>query len=475
LDEFWVCQHCRSLNRAGTGRCYHCRQKFGSKPKEAAAVVRNAATPGPVPFPPGAIGSGGPAGFGGPIGAAGPAAVGGAMGGSSGGDAPAYLSRPVALAPAPVRDFSAAAARAKPERQFRLPSLTGWIRRRIAWSLAARPFVPVWLVGYLAAGLLTLLLLDGALIVTTVIPVARVALESGSITFAWTQVNSGNPGALEAMAISFAVIGALALLFFSIFLGLSTHNAPGLGAEMPLLTPYRAGTCWLALLWAQARIAVGLLVPAALLWLGYPLPGLIAALVAVEVAQRRIDEPFGWLTRPARHLPDLFARLGVSGSTGSPIGTAWSVCFRTANVLAIVVYTFPILAFVIGAIAAVSGRTDLLVWPSSGTGPFQLAIAAVAGLLILTTSGAIGLLVPVSIELVDRQRTRRTLARVGRSRPWGVRPGNFSASAPDSGPTRYDPYERSNEREPYQASLNSPSTTSSFPWEDEVSEEAPPD
>lgn len=469
MDEFWVCQHCRSLNRAGTGRCYHCRHSFGSKPKEAKAVVRNAATPGPVSFPPGAIGSGGSAGFGGPIGAAAP----GAVGSASDDDAPAYISRPVALAAVPVRDFSA--PEAKPGRQFPRLSLTGWIRRRIAWSLAAHQYVPVWFVGYLAAGLLTLVLLDGALIVTTMIPVGRVALQSGSITLAWTQVTSGNPGALEAMAISFAVIGALALLFFSIFLGLSTHNAPGLGAEMPLLTPYRAGTCWLALLWAQTRIAVGLLVPAALLWLGYPLPGLIAALVAVEVAQRRVDDPFGWLTNPARHLPDLFARLGVSGSTSSLLGTAWSVCFRIANVLAIVVYALPILAFVIAAIATVSGRTDLLTWNNSGTAPFQLAIAAVATVLVLATSVAIGLLVPISIELVDRQRTRRTLARVGRSRPWGVRPGNFSGSALDSEPTRYDPYDRSIDLEPDQASLNSPSTTSSFPWEDGSSEEAPPD
>jgi hypothetical protein len=334
--------------------------------------------------------------------------------------------------------------------------------------------VPIWFVGYLAAGLLTLLLLDGALIVTTMTPVARAALQTGSITLAWTQVDSGHQWLLEVMAIAFSVIGALALLFFSIFLGLSTHNAPGLGAEMPYLTPYRAGTCWLAMLWAQARIAVGLLVPAVLLWRGHPLPGLIAALVAVELAQRNGDDPFGWLTRPSHHLPDLFARLGISGSNGSLIGTAWSICLRLANTLAIVVYALPVLAFAVIAVATLAGRTDLLTWPSSGTGPLQLAIAAVVALLILTTAGAIGLLVPISIELVDRQRTRRTLARVGRSRPWVARPGNVSAPAQGSGPARWDPYGRYDEASD-QASLNSPSTTSSFPWADEPSEDAPPD
>lgn len=474
MDEFWVCQHCRSLNRAGTGRCYHCRQKFGSQPKEASPVVRSAGTPAPAPFPPGAIGSSGPASFGGPIGAAGPVAVGGPGGGPSADDLPAYYSRPVALAPTPVRDFSAPEAQAKPEPRFRRPSLTGWIRRRITWWLATRPFVPIWFVGYLAAGLLTLLLLDGALIVTTMTPVARAALQTGSITLAWTQVDNGHQWMLEVMAVAFSLVGALALLFFSIFLGLSTHNAPGLGTQAPYLTPYRAGTCWLAMLWAQARIAIGLLVPAALLWRGYPLPGLIAALVAVELVQRNLDDPFAWLTNPARHLPDLFARLGVSGSSSSLIGSGWAVCLRLANVLAIVVYAVPLMAFAIIAIATLAGRNDLLAWPSSGTGPFQLAIAAVVALLILTTAGAIGLLVPVSIELVERQRTRKTLARVGRSRPWVARPGNVTAPAQPSGQTRWDPYGRY-DAAPDQASLNSPSTTSSFPWADEASEDAPPD
>ena len=473
MDEFWVCQHCRSLNRAGTGRCYHCRQKFGSKPKEAPVIVRSAGTPAPAPFPPGAIGSGAPAGFGVPIGAAGSVARGGPAG-LADDEIPAYYSRPVGLAPTPARDFSAPQVQARPEPRFRRPTLTGWIRRRIARSLMIRPVVPVWFVGYLSAGLLMLVLLDGALIVTTVTPVGRAALQTGSITLAWAQVDNGHQWMLEAMGIAFLVIGALALLFFSIFIGLSTHNASGLGAATQYLTPDHAGTCWLAMLWAQARIAVGLLVPAALLWRGYPLPGLIAALVAVELAQRNIDDPLAWLTNPSRHLPGLFARLGMSGSSSSLIGTAWSVCLRLANVLAIVCYAIPMLAFIIIAAATIAGRTDLLVWPSSGTGPFQLAIAAAAALLILTTAGAIGLLVPISIELVGRQRTRKTLARVGGSGGWVGRPGSAGAPGQNPGPARWDPYEQ-DDKEPDQASLNSPSTTSSFPWGDEASEDAPSD
>ncbi len=469
MDEFWVCQHCRSLNRVGTGRCYHCREKFGSLPKQAEVVNRNSGAPGPTPLPMGPVGlpglgRPGQGGMRPPPGQDGPGA-----------EPPTYLSRPVALDSTPVRTFSAPQAQVKPERHFKRPQLTGWIRRRIALSLATRQTVSVWFVGYVAAGLLMLLLLDATLILATVTPIAGGSLQSGSIASAWGQVDSGHQWTLEMLAIAFAGIGVLALLFLSIFTGLSTHNAPGLGAETPQLSPYHGGTCWLGVLWAQARIAAGLLAPAILIWIGYPLPGLIVALVAVELGQRSLDDPFGWLTNPARHLPDLFAKLGGSGSNSSLLGSAWSACFRAANILAIAVYALPLAALIAVAVADVARRSDLLVWQSSGFGPVQLATAAIVVLLVLATFGAIGLLVPISIELVNRQRTRRTLVRVGPSRPWAARPANYNAPAQDSGPARYDPYERSNELQPDQASLNSPSTTSSFPWDDDVSEEVPPD
>jgi hypothetical protein len=473
VDEFWVCQHCRSLNRSGTSRCYHCREKFGSRPKEAPQVVRNVGAPGPAPYSPGTIGSVG--GFGGPIGTGAGGAMGSALGGPPVGDPPAYLSRPVALGPTPVRDFSAMTTPARTESRFRLPSPTGWIGRRISRSLAGRQSVSVSAVGYVSAALLTIMLIGGALMVATLIPVARSALQSGSISVAWNQTDNGHRMAMEAMTVAFAVIGLVALIVFSIFIGLATFNAPGLGAEMPLLTPGRAGTSWLGVLWAQARIAVGVLVPTALLWLGYPLLGLIAALVAVEVAQRRMNDPFGWLIDPSNHLPGLYAKFGVSGSKSSLLGTVWSICFRVANLLAIVVYAVPVLAFTIAAFANASGHMDLLVWPSSGTGPFQLALAGAAALLVLTTAGSIGLLVPISIDLVDRQRTRKTMARVSKSRPWTGSPGNYSAPTPGAGATRWDSYAEPKVQEPDQASLYSPSTTSSFPWEEEVSGDSPPD
>jgi hypothetical protein len=43
--------------------------------------------------------------------------------------------------------------------------------------------------------------------------------------------------------------------------------------------------------------------------------------------------------------------------------------------------------------------------------------------LVAWTAGAMGLLVPITLGLVRRQRTRKTLVRIGRSRSWVARPG----------------------------------------------------
>ncbi len=456
MDEFWVCQHCRSLNRAGTGRCYHCREKFGSRPQAVPAVIRPGAGAPSLPR----MGTGGS-----PVTASGSP--------PQGVEPPAYYSRPVGVVQAPVRDFSAPKT-GKPERQFRRPQLTGFIRRRIAWSLATRQFVPIRPLGYVSAVLLTLLVLTGALIVTTFGPLARTALETGSLSAAWNQVQPGHQWTLELMVAVMAVVGVAALTFFSVFIGLSTHNAPGLGVDMPLLSPYRAGTCWLSALWTQVRIAVALLLPAALAYRGYQLGALLAALVALELGQRRLEGGWEWLSDPARFVPDILAKLGVSGSSRSLLGSVWAFFFRAANLLAIAVYALPILAIAAVAAANLAGRADLVEWRSTGDGPIQLAIAALVAPLILTTALAIGLLVPISIDVMERQKTRQTLVRVGRSRPWIARPGGVSASGLSSETARWDPYGRSYEDELDQASLNSPSTTSSLPWEEASSEEAPP-
>jgi hypothetical protein len=472
VEEFWVCQNCKSLNRASAGKCYSCKQKYGSQPVEAAPVARNvvAASPPPAALPPLADLS------------------------SAATQYP-YLSRPVAPSSAAA---GSAFVGASPQGGARgLSNPVSAVKRRIAASLALRQPVSVSWLGYLTTILLTLLLVDGAVVVKTVLPAATDLLQHANLAAAWAQLTSDQQSLTRNLAVAFGALGIVGLLCFSVFLGLTTHNVTGLGAGMPMLTPYGGGMCWPVVIWTQARIAVGMIVPAALVWLNYPLLGLIAALVAVEIAQRHLDDPGGWLTRPCRHLPDLYAKLGTEGAMESPMASVWSACFRAANVLAVATYALPLLALLLVQASALLGRNDVPGWQSTGMGPAQLGVALLVGSLVASTGAAVALLVPITLGLVSRQRTRRTLVRVGRSRSWVARPGQGGyapqvqpATSPDESDyeedriiEHYPRYasgggpgfgpDRPGSAGPDQASLYSPSTTSSFPWSDDPP--APPD
>jgi hypothetical protein len=472
VEEFWVCQNCKSLNRASAGRCYSCKQKYGSRPEEAAPVARNvvAAPPPPSALPPLADVSSARMQY-------------------------PYLSRPVAPSSAAA---GSAFVEASPRGRARgLSNPVSAVKRRVAASLALRQSVSVSWLGYLTTILLTLLLVDGAVVVKTVLPAATDLLQHANLATAWAQLPSDQQSLTRNLAVAFGALGIVSLLCFSVFLGLTTHNATSLGAGMPMLTPYGGGMCWPVVIWTQARIAVGMIVPAALVWLNYPLLGLIAALVAVEIAQRHLDDPDGWLTRPCRHLPDLHAKLGTEGAMESPLASVWSACFRAANVLAVATYALPLLAVLLVQASALLGRNDVPGWQSTGLGPAQLGVALLVGSLVASTGAAVALLVPITLGLVGRQRTRRTLVRVGRSRSWVARPGQGGnapqvqpATSPDEADyeedriiEHYPRYasgggpgfgpDRPDSAGPDQASLYSPSTTSSFPWSDDPP--APPD
>jgi hypothetical protein len=398
VEEFWVCHHCRSLNRASASKCYSCREKYGSRPKEGAPAVKNAR----VASPPAALPTS--ADFG-------AAAV-----------QQPYLSRPVAL-PSAVAAGSAVLGTPARREARGVSNPVSAVKKRIAGFFAQRQSLSVGWLGNLTAILLTLLIVDGAALVLTVLPAARDLLQNANLAGAWAHLTSDQQSLTRALAIGFGALGIVSLLSLSLFLGLTTHNATGLGADMPILTPYGAGIVWPVVVWTQARIAVGMIVPVALIWLGYPIPGLIAALVAVEIAQRHLDDPFGWLTMPYRHLPDLYAKLGVGGSIESRLASLWSACFRAANVLAIVIYALPALAVILVFASDNLGRDRIPGWQSSGLGPAQLGVALLVGSLVACTAGAVGLLIPITFGLVRRQRTRKTLVRVGRSRSWVSRPG----------------------------------------------------
>jgi hypothetical protein len=107
-------------------------------------------------------------------------------------------------------------------------------------------------------------------------------------------------------------------------------------------------------------------------------------------------------------------------------------------------------------------------WQTSGYSPAQMGIAVLVGSLLVSAAGTIGLLIPISVGMVQRQRTRQTLLRVGRARPWAMRP-QTSAGPVEPTPALYDPYDRPDDH----ASLYSPSTTSSPGWSEGASEEPP--
>jgi hypothetical protein len=407
VDEFWVCQHCKSLNRFGSGKCYGCKNKYGSKPQEV-IVNRSAGAPTPLPLASPAVPGPGPL------------------------PAP-HLARPVALGPV-LRP-----TKGNPPHELHRPHPIAAARQKVVLWLAMHQSVRVAGLGYLTALLVTLVALGGAILVLGLTPTMSYFLQYMNASEAWGQLTTGQQGTVQTLGVCVAVLAIVSLLCFSVFLGLTTHNAAGLWADQPLLTPYRAGLCWASALWAQTRIAVGLIVPAMLIWNGYAIPGLIAMIAAVEIAQRNMDDPLGWLTRPASHLPDLYSKLGVEGSIASPLASMWSVSFRIANLLAIAVAALPALGLIVHTGSILAGRTEVVGWQSGGFGPMQIGIALLIGSLAGWAFGSLAMLAPITLGLVQRQRTRRTLVRVGRSRSWVTRPGEGDYAT--AGPARGDPFD----------------------------------
>ena len=335
---------------------------------------------------------------------------------------------------------------AKPARlHLGLPNPVSAVRGRIAASLASRPSVSVTGIGYVTVVLLLLLAAVGTALVVTILPATADLLQHADPGAAWTNLTAGEQSATRTLVLAFAALGIATLAGFSLFLGFTTHNATGLGADMPMLTPYGGGIIWPALVWTHARIAIGMIVPVAILWMGYEIPGLIAALVAVEIAQRHMDDPFGWMARPYRHLPDLYAKLGIGGSIDSRLASFWSLCFRLANVFAIAAYAIPLIGLLTLAVLSLLGREGGFPgWQSIGLGPAQIGVGLVLGSLLVWTAGAVLLLVPLTVGLVQRQRTRRTMVRVGRSRSWVARPGQggYTPGPSDPNAPDFDPDDR---------------------------------
>jgi hypothetical protein len=111
-----------------------------------------------------------------------------------------------------------------------------------------------------------------------------------------------------------------------------------------------------------------------------------------------------------------------------------------ANSVAILIFAAPMIVLTAWAIGQVTGHTDVITWQESGFGPVQLVAALLVANLIGWTFASIVLLIPLTVGLVQRQRVRRTLVRVGRSRSWVARPGEGSYAAGPVPTAQYDSF-----------------------------------
>jgi hypothetical protein len=427
VNEYWICQHCRSLNRAGTNRCYRCKYKYGSGPAPAGSLR----SPAPVPAAP----------------AAAPPVSATRQDLSLGSVPPAYLSKPIASAPVPASFTAAAAAKS------RAPGLRGAIRGRLSRAMAMRPVVRTAWLGHLSVVLLVAMVVLGLALVAAFVPAGLHLLAHADPAAAWAQVPAERHAALAALACAFLLASVVCLVTFSAFVGLSTHNAPGLGAEMTMISPAGAAASWPKVVLRLSEIGLGILVPVALVWSDYLIPGLVVAVLALEVTVRRQDDPIEWLMTPAHHLPDLYLKLGIDGSLDSIVAWAWSAAFRLANTLAVVLLALPAVATALLKLGPAIGIHDIPGWASGSLGPAQLVVAVLAAGFVASAVVSIALLVPLTLGLVANQRTRRKLVRVGRARTWAVGRAAGAAPGPRSSGWAFDgdPEDRVIERMPQPA------------------------
>jgi len=270
--------------------------------------------------------------------------------------------------------------------------------------------------GFATAAGLSLFAVAGLALVAIAAPAGLELLQRSDPAGAWDSLGRDAQSNLIVAAAATGALGATSLLLFSILVGWSTGSAPGLGAETPMLSPFEAGRCWLRAIWRQLQIGVALVAPVVLVWLRWPIPGLILALVAIKITQRRFQDPFGWLLAPARHLPDLYYKLGPAGSVDSSLAWLWSISYRIAHGLILIAWLLPGTALVAAFTATWAGYDGTVPgWQMGSLGPAQLAVGVLAAGLVATIFGSVILLVPLSIGLARRQAERRRLGRSGRT------------------------------------------------------------
>lgn len=282
--------------------------------------------------------------------------------------------------------------------------------RDVAWTLMLRQkYISAWKLGYVAAALLFLVLAAG---------VAMAAAEIGFM------VSRGSPTPIApvdahspVLTVVFFVLlltGVCAAVVHSVFLGLTSMDAPALGSGSPAFDPVRAGLWWIeSSLWA-IRAGLAFVGPPLLCLFAVSIGGLIFGIpigvVWALCAFWLLGDPITSLGKPGRLLKDLWERLGVPGSANSRIVTLWTGVWGTARGFDFAVSGFIYVAIVVLAVARLLGsRFGVSIGLESTNGLALATILMVDFVVVvqwLTDGIALYLLALITIELSRRQRTR---------------------------------------------------------------------
>ena len=282
--------------------------------------------------------------------------------------------------------------------------------REVAWTLMFRQkYISAWKLGYLAAGLIfaTLAVSAFTAVQTVVIVIVGSSLRAGG-------PNGGQVALLGVTGLASLGVGVLMVVVHSVFLCLTSMNAPALGSGSPRFDPARAAVWWIeSALWA-IRGGLAFVIPPMLavfgLLIGGRIFGLAIGVVWSICAFWLLGDPITNLGKPKRLLADLWDRLGVPGSANSRTVTLWSFAWGTARGISYLVSAMLFLAIIVLAFAGLFiGMMGQEITPASQDQTILVGRLIADFILIVEfVADGIGLylLARVTLELARRQRTR---------------------------------------------------------------------
>ena len=317
MQEFWFCASCKSMNRAGSNRCYKCRAV-----KEQATLA-TVAERGPG----------------------------------------------VVLTPGLDDEH-----------------------REIAWALmSGNRYVSAWRLGYVAATLIFVFLAMAVLFVPLVFIIVITSPEGAVAAF---DADSTRRAITAAVGLALVLVGLAMVVVHSIFLGLTSMNAPALGCGTPRFGAVRSGLWWIeSYLWTLWGVQT--------LWL---VPYIIARAFGV------LCGPIAAIGKPRRLLQDLMDRLGVPGAADSRLVGLWSMAWGMARGIDYATYLGPLVLLIAAFFLYFSTSLigiELTPAPEGQVRTFAIILVALIVVGELAAEGAgLFLLGRITMEMSWRQRVR---------------------------------------------------------------------